>query len=60
MSKAKILLTRAALHVAAPALGVVSGAVTAWGSGHHKLPVTGAGAPVFWGLMAAVLAPPTT
>jgi len=23
-----------------PALGVVSGAVTAWGAGHHKVPVT--------------------
>jgi len=40
-----------------PALGVVSGAVTAWGSGHHKLPVTWSLAlPVLWGaLMAAVL-----
>jgi 4-hydroxybenzoate polyprenyltransferase len=40
-----------------PALGVVSGAVTAWGSGHHKLPVTWSLAlPVIWGtLMAAVL-----
>jgi 4-hydroxybenzoate polyprenyltransferase len=40
-----------------PALGVVSGAVTAWGSGHHKLEVTGALLlPVLWGtLMAAVL-----
>jgi chlorophyll/bacteriochlorophyll a synthase len=40
-----------------PALGVVSGAVTAWGSGHHKLPVTwGLALPVIWGaLMAAVL-----
>ena len=26
--------------LAPPALGVVSGAVTAWGAGHHKLPVT--------------------
>jgi 4-hydroxybenzoate polyprenyltransferase len=40
-----------------PALGVVSGAVTAWGSGHHKLPLTWSLAlPVVWGaLMAAVL-----
>jgi 4-hydroxybenzoate polyprenyltransferase len=40
-----------------PALGVLSGAVTAWGSGHHKLPVTWALAvPVIFGtLMAAVL-----
>jgi 4-hydroxybenzoate polyprenyltransferase len=40
-----------------PALGVVSGAVTAWGAGHHKLPVTAALVlPVVYGaLMAAVL-----
>jgi 4-hydroxybenzoate polyprenyltransferase len=40
-----------------PALGVLSGAVTAWGSGHHKLPLTWALVlPVVWGtLMAAVL-----
>ena len=40
-----------------PALGVVSGAVTAWGAGHHKLPVSWALLlPVIWGaLMAAVL-----
>jgi 4-hydroxybenzoate polyprenyltransferase len=40
-----------------PALGVLSGAVTAWGSGHHKLPVSaGLVMPVVWGtLMAAVL-----
>ena len=40
-----------------PALGVVSGAITAWGSGHHRLPVTWALAlPALWGaLMAAVL-----
>jgi len=43
--------------LAPPALGVVSGAVTAWGAGHHKLPVTGALVlPVVYGaLMAAVL-----
>lgn len=43
--------------LAPPALGVVSGAVTAWGAGHHKLPVTGELLlPVLWGtLMAAVL-----
>jgi chlorophyll/bacteriochlorophyll a synthase len=40
-----------------PALGVVSGAVTAWGAGHHKLPVTTALVmPVVFGaVMAAVL-----
>ncbi|HEV7498502.1 MAG TPA: UbiA family prenyltransferase, partial [Vicinamibacteria bacterium] len=40
-----------------PALGVVSGAVTAWGAGHHKLPVTAALVwPVVYGaLMAATL-----
>jgi 4-hydroxybenzoate polyprenyltransferase len=40
-----------------PALGVVSGAVTAWGAGHHHLPVTWSLAvPVVCGaLMAAVL-----
>jgi 4-hydroxybenzoate polyprenyltransferase len=40
-----------------PALGVLSGAVTAWGSGHHKLPISWALLlPVIWGsLMAAVL-----
>jgi chlorophyll/bacteriochlorophyll a synthase len=40
-----------------PALGVVSGAVTAWGAGHHKLPVTWVLVlPVILGtLMAAVL-----
>ena len=40
-----------------PALGVVSGAVTAWGAGHHKLPVTaGLVRPVVYGaLMAATL-----
>src|SRR6185503_1138816 len=40
-----------------PALGVVSGAVTAWGSGHFKPPVTvGLVLPVLYGaLMAAVL-----
>ena len=40
-----------------PALGVVSGAVTAWGAGHHKLPVTAALVmPVVFGaVMAAVL-----
>jgi len=40
-----------------PALGVLSGAVTAWGAGHHKLPITpGLVAPVLLGiLMAAVL-----
>ncbi len=40
-----------------PALGVVSGAVTAWGAGHHKLPVTASLVlPVVYGaLMAAVL-----
>jgi 4-hydroxybenzoate polyprenyltransferase len=40
-----------------PALGVVSGAVTAWGAGHSKPPITWELAlPVLWGaLMAAVL-----
>ncbi len=40
-----------------PALGVLSGAVTAWGSGHHKLSITWALVlPVIWGsLMAAAL-----
>jgi 4-hydroxybenzoate polyprenyltransferase len=40
-----------------PALGVLSGAVTAWGAGHHKAPVTWELAlPVVWGsLMAATL-----
>jgi 4-hydroxybenzoate polyprenyltransferase len=40
-----------------PALGVLSGAVTAWGAGHHKVAVTtGLVMPVLWGtLMAAVL-----
>lgn len=40
-----------------PALGVVSGAVTAWGAGHHKAPVTWELAlPVVYGaLMAAML-----
>ncbi len=40
-----------------PALGVLSGAVTAWGAGHHKEPITWALLlPVVWGtLMAAVL-----
>jgi 4-hydroxybenzoate polyprenyltransferase len=40
-----------------PALGVVSGAVTAWGAGHHKVQVTGVLVmPVVFGaLMAAVL-----
>lgn len=40
-----------------PALGVVSGAVTAWGAGHHKEPVTWELAlPVVYGaLMAAML-----
>jgi 4-hydroxybenzoate polyprenyltransferase len=40
-----------------PALGVLSGAITAWGSGHYKLPITWALVlPVIWGsLMAAVL-----
>jgi len=40
-----------------PALGVVSGAVTAWGAGHHKVPVTWELAlPVVFGaLMAAML-----
>lgn len=43
--------------LAPPALGVVSGAVTAWGAGHSKPPVTGELVlPVLWGaLMAAVL-----
>lgn len=43
--------------LAPPALGVVSGAVTAWGAGHNKPPVTWELAlPVLWGaLMAAVL-----
>ncbi|HET7294750.1 MAG TPA: UbiA family prenyltransferase [Vicinamibacteria bacterium] len=40
-----------------PALGVLSGAVTAWGAGHSKAPITWELAlPVLWGtLMAAVL-----
>jgi 4-hydroxybenzoate polyprenyltransferase len=40
-----------------PALGVLSGAVTAWGAGHHKLPVTvDLVLPVIFGaVMAAVL-----
>jgi 4-hydroxybenzoate polyprenyltransferase len=40
-----------------PALGVLSGAVTAWGAGHHKLPVTSALVmPILYGaLMAATL-----
>ena len=43
--------------LAPPALGVLSGAVTAWGAGHTKVPLTWALAlPVLWGtLMAAVL-----
>ena len=40
-----------------PALGVLSGAITAWGAGHAKPPVTwDLALPVLWGtLMAAVL-----
>jgi 4-hydroxybenzoate polyprenyltransferase len=43
--------------LAPPALGVVSGAVTAWGAGHVKAPLTlELVLPVLWGaLMAAVL-----
>ena len=43
--------------LAPPALGVVSGAVTAWGAGHAKSPITwDLVLPVIWGaLMAAVL-----
>lgn len=43
--------------LAPPALGVVSGAVTAWGAGHAKSPITSdLVLPVIWGaLMAAVL-----
>jgi 4-hydroxybenzoate polyprenyltransferase len=43
--------------LAPPALGVLSGAVTAWGAGHHKAPLTWELAlPVVYGsLMAAVL-----
>ncbi len=43
--------------LAPPALGVISGAVTAWGAGHHKAPLTWELAlPVLWGsLMAATL-----
>lgn len=43
--------------LAPPALGVVSGAVTAWGAGHGKSPLTlELVLPVIWGaLMAAVL-----
>ncbi len=43
--------------LAPPALGVLSGAVTAWGAGHHKAPLTWElGLPVIWGsLMAAML-----
>ena len=43
--------------LAPPALGVLSGAVTAWGAGHHKAPVTwDLALPVIWGsLMAATL-----
>ena len=58
MAKAKIYVDFARpFTLLPPALGVVSGAVTAWGSGHHKLPVTGALVlPIVWGaLMAAVL-----
>jgi 4-hydroxybenzoate polyprenyltransferase len=58
MTKPKILVDFARpFTLLPPALGVVSGAVTAWGSGHHKLPVSwGLVLPVLWGaLMAAVL-----
>jgi 4-hydroxybenzoate polyprenyltransferase len=58
MTKPKILVDFARpFTLLPPALGVVSGAVTAWGSGHHKLPVSfGLMLPVVWGaLMAAVL-----
>jgi len=56
--KARVLLDFARpFTLMPPALGVVSGAVTAWGAGHHKVPVTGVLVmPVVFGaLMAAVL-----
>jgi chlorophyll/bacteriochlorophyll a synthase len=56
--KARVLLDFARpFTLMPPALGVVSGAVTAWGAGHHKVPVTVALVmPVVFGaLMAAVL-----
>ena len=58
MSKAKAYLEFARpFTLAPPALGVVSGAVTAWGAGHSKPPLTWELLlPVLWGaLMAAVL-----
>jgi 4-hydroxybenzoate polyprenyltransferase len=58
MSKAKAYLEFARpFTLAPPALGVVSGAVTAWGAGHARPPLGWELAlPVLWGaLMAAVL-----
>jgi len=58
MSKAKAYLELARpFTLLPPALGVLSGAITAWGAGHHKPSVTlGLVLPVIWGtLMAAVL-----
>jgi 4-hydroxybenzoate polyprenyltransferase len=58
LSKAKAYVELARpFTLAPPALGVLSGAVTAWGAGHSKVPLTlGLVLPVVWGtLMAAVL-----
>ena len=58
MSKAKAYLELARpFTLLPPALGVLSGAITAWGAGYHKPSVTlGLVLPVLWGtLMAAVL-----
>jgi 4-hydroxybenzoate polyprenyltransferase len=58
MSKAKAYVDLARpFTLLPPALGVLSGAITAWGAGHHKASLTlGLVLPVFWGtLMAAVL-----
>jgi 4-hydroxybenzoate polyprenyltransferase len=58
LSKAKAYVELARpFTLAPPALGVLSGAVTAWGAGHSRPPVTvDLLLPVLWGtLMAAVL-----
>lgn len=58
MSKAKAYLELARpFTLLPPALGVLSGAITAWGAGHHKSPLAlELVLPVLWGtLMAAVL-----
>jgi 4-hydroxybenzoate polyprenyltransferase len=58
MSKARAFIDLARpFTLLPPALGVVSGAVTAWGAGHHKLPVTSSLVmPIVYGaLMAATL-----